>query len=278
MEGFIPADNQLLQDALDVLPLLYDLFDEDVSFSVCDTEKFLMNRGQGEMVIEHDLGIPVPKQGAAGVALSTGQSQSKVVPKELYGLVFKSYAVPVKDEGKVVGCISLAKSQTAHVRFAETCAALAERLSQIQSVIHEMSDTMNEMLKANDHILEITNKTVEAADSTSEVLSFIQNISTQTRLLGLNASIEAARAGEAGKGFAVVAQEIEKMSQSTTDSVKKSSGQLSTLTGASKNVLKQVKLSNDAFASQAGRIEEIADTINELNESMTRLNNLAQNI
>ena len=68
------------------------------------------------------------------------------------------------------------------------------------------------------------------------------------------------------------------MSQSTTDSVKKSAGQLSTLTGASKNVLKQVKLSNDAFASQAGRIEEIADTINELNESMTRLNNLAQNI
>ena len=34
----------------------------------------------------------------------------------------------------------------------------------------------------------------------------------------------------------------------------------------------------DAFSSQAGRIDEIADTINELNESMTRLNNLAQNI
>ena len=34
MEGFIPADNQLLQDALDVLPLLYDLFDEDVYAAV----------------------------------------------------------------------------------------------------------------------------------------------------------------------------------------------------------------------------------------------------
>ncbi|MBR5336762.1 MAG: chemotaxis protein [Lachnospiraceae bacterium] len=278
MEGYIPADNQLLQDCLDVLPLLYDLFDEDVSFSVCDTEKFLMNRGQGEMVIEHDLGIPVPKGGAAGMALSSGQSQSKVVPKELYGIVFKSYAVPVKDEGVTVGCISLAKSQTAHSKFAETCTALSERLSQIHDVIHEMSDTMQEMLASNEHILEITNKTVAAADSTSEILSFIQNISTQTRLLGLNASIEAARAGESGKGFEVVAQEIEKMSQSTTDSVKKSSGQLATLSNASKNVLKQVKLSNDAFSSQAGRIDEIIQNISELNDSMTRLNELVKDV
>ncbi len=278
MEGFIPADNQLLQDCLDILPLLYDLFDEDVSFSVCDTEKFLMNRGQGEMVIEHDLGIPVPKGGAADMALSSGRSNSKVIPKDIYGIVFKSYAVPVKDAGQTVGCINLAKSQTAHARFVETCSALTERLSQIHDVIHEMSETMNQMLATNEHILDITNKTVQAADSTTEVLSFIQNVSTQTRLLGLNASIEAARAGESGKGFAVVAQEIEKMSQSTTDSVKKSSGQLSTLTGASKNVLKQVKLSNEAFSAQAGRIDEIINTITELNENMSRLNNLIKNV
>ena len=94
----------------------------------------------------------------------------------------------------------------------------------------------------------------------------------------MNASIEAARAGEAGKGFEVVAQEIEKMSQSTTDSVKKSSGQLNTLTNASKDVQKQVRVSTDAFASQAGRIDEIITTINKLNDLMTRLNDLAKNI
>ncbi len=278
MEGFIPADDQILQDCLDILPLLYDLFDEDVSFSVCDKEKFLMNKGQGEMVIEHDLGIPVPKGGAADMALSSGRPNSKIIPKDIYGIEFKSYSVPITDEGRTVGCVSLAKSLTAHVKFADNCSALAERLSQIHSVIREMADTMKSMLATNEHILDITNKTVDAAVSTTEVLSFIQNVSTQTRLLGLNASIEAARAGEAGKGFAVVAQEIEKMSQSTTDSVKKSSAQLSTLTGASKNVLKQVQLSNDAFSAQAQRIDEIITTLDELNETMTRLNNLVKDI
>ncbi len=61
-------------------------------------------------------------------------------------------------------------------------------------------------------------KDVEEIDSLSEI---ILKMSSQISLLSLNASIEAARAGEAGRGFSVVAGEIDKLADSTKETVSK---------------------------------------------------------
>ena len=60
----------------------------------------------------------------------------------------------------------------------------------------------------------------ERSKEIGQIVDPIGSIAGQTNLLALNAAIEAARAGEQGKGFAVVAEEVRKLAEQSQDAAK----------------------------------------------------------
>jgi hypothetical protein len=260
------------------MPVIEQLFDEDVSMGITDTEKYVATRYCKELELSAKEGDKIPAGGAIAEVIRTGNAAIKVVPESVYGVVMKSYAIPIKEDNKIVGVFAVAKSLAKKNEVTTITKNLTESLSQISAGINEISTGVQDLAGMNEKLLGETKAANEKAQNTDEIVTFIQSISSQTNLLGLNASIEAARAGDAGKGFSVVAQEIRKLSNSSNESIKKIDDVIKHISLAIGSINNNLSKSNDVSQNQSAALEEIAASISELNVTAKKLEELADRL
>ncbi|MCL2043576.1 MAG: methyl-accepting chemotaxis protein [Treponema sp.] len=103
-----------------------------------------------------------------------------------------------------------------------------------------------------------------------EINAVMENISSQTNLLSMNAAIEAAHAGESGKGFAVVAAEIRKLAESSSEQsktignvLKKIKNSIDKITRSTENVLNRFEAIDSSVRIVAEQEENIRNSMEE---------------
>ena len=153
------------------------------------------------------------------------------------------------------------KNQTVAVQ--DSSKIMNDKIKSMQDSSHKMDEGISTISKR----IETVNITV---DKVSNIVSVIEEISSETNLLSLNASIEAARAGDAGKGFAVVAQEIRVLSDNTNTELENIKQIISSLVEECRYCVQESGTIVEDNAKQKEEIKAVLDEFGSLDEQIQK--------
>lgn len=229
--------------------------------------------------------------GLASKRLNVQADGSNTISKELYDssiLQFES----MKELNHTVDQLSSSVNE-----IAESASTLASVVNDTRNeslrVDQNMQETVNisekgkqDMEKVNIAMENIQNsvcsleeaiyKVGKSSTEINNIVSIIDSIAKETRLLSLNASIEAARAGEAGKGFAVVAAQIGKLAQESSESVKNISSLVNEINSHVSDTVTQASDSSKNIHESSQLISNTVNTFDTIFEKVSTTNNLIQ--
>ncbi len=280
MEDFMKKEPEVLQIMAKIMPYIPGFFDreEDVSAGLVNREVFLINQPSKSLPLKEQYGDKIPK-GGLSEAIEAGRSVVREIPASVYGVPFRSYSVPLKDDsGRVVGAISVGRNLKRSEKVKSVSQELADFLGQSNEAIQTLTEDAQNVVASNEDIAELSKKASIGAESSSKIIKLIKDISLQTNLLGINAAVEAARAGSAGQGFRVVAEEIQRLSHSVSDSVTQIEDFLKLMTLSINEISTKITASNALLQSQTAALDEIAHSLRELNTIGEQVRELADQL
>lgn len=160
------------------------------------------------------------------------------------------------------------------------------RVDEIEKKTIESYDKAVNLTKVHEEELLKSIEDAKVVSDIGKLAEVISSIAEQINLLSLNASIEAARAGENGKGFAVVAEEVGKLANETSDTVKgiiqvidSVKSAFNNLTNNSKNIIEFINNTvTEDYKSFVSATKEYGKNANEIEGMSDRIAEMASNI
>lgn len=272
-------DNDYLQLMVDLAPQLKEVLGEDYAVTVSDTEKFLFYIPG--MELDHKIvpGKPINAGTVTSRCLDSGKRVVSTAGSEVYGFPYMGKVSCIRNQSnKIIGTLGfwLPITRVEHVR--QMSEKMVSAVNQIMSYTTNLSAAAEELASTVQNINSNTQQMLRDVNNTDGILQLINEVSSQTHLLGLNAAIEAARAGDQGRGFNVVAEEIRKLASRTNTSVKDIKEIISIIKGHIEALATQISDISAVTQEQAASSQDVIGFVQQLDEITGELKILADEL
>ena len=265
--------NPKLQAIVDSIDFYQSTYPEDACILIFDLEKVVgYKRGKnidlkikvGETTEQH-------RNTTSVRAMKSGKFLREERNAQGFGFPYIASAVPVKDNGKIIGVVTgvISNYRVSNMRtVAEELSGAVQEMSATSEQLAHASTDVSKRIEELSQYAELMNGNIQQIAS---IVDAVKGIAMHSKILGLNASIEAARSGEHGKGFAVVANEIQKMAQNSTNSANNIAEQLVDITDSIEYI--------NAYTKQISAFtEEYTASMYEMNAGYTSINQIGQKL
>ena len=154
----------------------------------------------------------------------------------------------------------------------------SEKVSDGGRRVAELTQQMEDLKIRMDGVGTSVGELGDATNQIVEILQTLDEITSQTNLLSLNASIEAARAGEHGKGFAVVASEIRNLSDDSAKFTTEIHNILDGINSQTEKVRREIASGQQSVDECTAEAEEVDNAFKEIAEDTKELASHAKDI
>jgi methyl-accepting chemotaxis protein len=170
----------------------------------------------------------------------------------------------------VASLLASLEVRAARISRAATSVILAAEAAG--GALPEIADGMSKQQAAVAEIARKLKALQARSEEIGQIVEMLDDVTSETNILSLNAAIEASRAGAQGKGFGLVAEEVRKMAERAASATKDVGAYIETIgnaTGEATGAIETVRGIADKLAGLAGGASQRAKQMAELHKSLT---------
>lgn len=220
-----------------------------------------------------------------GTLLGGETFQEQILRKSKTGerVFFEATYVPVKDAtGQVISVVKIAFNTT------ERAVGLGGILKKIKAFTEDVDyianrgvERVNQTIDGVNEMEEFTNKNKQTSstllretEQANDIITVIQDVAHQTRMLAVNSAIEAARLNEHGGSFTVISQEIRKLSNQVREEAVNIQERISKIEEQVKLLANESNQINEMTSNSAEMLHVNLTSYQELKEGANKINDI----